>query len=105
MAVRKDNRFGSAAEFRKAFEALNIHCDWKLRRKRRVVSYVTQITDAAFKVTIRPSKKNRFDIVTTKKAGQGKERQVAKDCIPSLTLAQMKKKIRQILPRYVSKGR
>ncbi|OEU65589.1 MAG: hypothetical protein BA863_05635 [Desulfovibrio sp. S3730MH75] len=105
MAVSRGDRFRNASDFRKALEGVTVHCDWKLRRRRRVVTYVTQIRTATLKVRISPSKKVRFDILTTKKVGAGQERNINKDCISDLTLGQMKKKIRQILPRYVSKGK
>lgn len=50
MAMRKTDRFGSASDFRKALERIRIHCDWRLRRKRRVVTYLTDINLATYKV-------------------------------------------------------
>lgn len=105
MAMRKTDRFGSASDFRKALERIRIHCDWRLRRKRRVVTYLTDINSATYKVVIRPDKSGRFDIITTKSAGSGSERRITNDCYSGLTLAQMKRRLRQVLPRYVEKGK
>lgn len=104
MAVNSSDRFRSASDYRKALERIKIHCDWHIRRKRRVLSYVTKIGSTTLKVKISPNKNGRFDILTTKKVGEGKERRINNDSMPDLTLAQMKKKIRQILPRYVRLG-
>ena len=105
MAIRKSERFSSASEFRKALERICIHCDWRLRRKRRVVTYCAEIGKATYDVIIRPDKKGRFDITTTKQVDSGSERRVAKDCYSDLTLAQMKRQLRRVLPRYVEKGK
>ena len=73
-------RFASAADFRKAIEAITIFCDWRLRTRKGLVCYHTKIRSA--KLTV-----------------------VTKDCYPNLTLSQMKKTIRKVLARYVEKGK
>ncbi len=105
MFVRSNERFKSAKEFRRAIEGIKIHCDWNVRRRHRIVTYVTQIKKSELKVSIYPKEKNRFDIFTTRKVGKGQERRVINDCVYSLTLTNMKRRIRQILSRYVSKGK
>ncbi|MCK4606471.1 MAG: serine/threonine protein kinase [candidate division Zixibacteria bacterium] len=105
MAVDAASRYESAAAFRKALESLEIHCDWKLRRKRRVVSYFTQIRSSTLLVRITPVGQDRFNVTTTKKVGEGAHRTIHADSAENLTLTQMKKRLRQILPRYVCKGK
>lgn len=103
-SIDSSDRFQSASDFRKALEGVTIHCDWLLRRKGRVINYLAKIGTASLKVTIKPLKNDRFDIRTTKRIGGGNERNINKDSFSNLTLLQMKKRIRQILPRYVRKG-
>ena len=105
MAIRKSDRFGSASEFRRALERIKIHCDWRLRRKRRVITYITKIGSATYKVVIKPDRSDHFNITTTKVVSSGSERRITKDCYSRLTLVQMKRRLRQILPRYVEKGK
>ncbi len=105
MATRVSDRFQSAAGFRKAIEQVKIHCDWRLRRKRRTLIYTAQIVNAKLKIVVSPAEGGRFDIVATKKIGNGQERRVSRDCSAGLTLVQMKKTLRQILPRYVRQGK
>jgi serine/threonine protein kinase len=105
MAIRKSDRFGSASEFRRALETIRIHCNWRLRRRRRVVTYVTKIGSATYKVVIKPDRSDHFSISTTKTVESGSERRITNDCYLRLTLAQMKRRLRQILPRYVDKGK
>jgi len=105
MAIRKSDRFSSASEFRRTLEKIRIHCDWRLRRKRRVITYITKIGSATYKVVITPDRSDHFSISTTKMVGSGIERRITKDCYSGFTLAQMKNRLRQILPRYVDKGK
>lgn len=48
---------------------------------------------------------DKYSIVTTKQIGAGTVRRVAQDCEDGMTLGQMKKRIRRILPRYVMRGK
>ena len=105
MAPRISERFQCAAEFRKALERVQIHCDWRLRRKGHTLIYVARIADAKLRVVVSPAKTGRFDVVTTKQIGSGQERKISRDCCSGVTLAQMRKALRQILPRYVNQGR
>jgi serine/threonine protein kinase len=105
MAIPKSDRFGSACEFRRALETIRIHCDWRLRCRRRVITYITEIGSATHRVIITPDRSGHFDIATTKAVGSGSERRITKDCCSGLTLAQMKHRLRQILPRYVDRGK
>jgi serine/threonine protein kinase len=105
MAIRKGERFSSPSEFRRALEKITIHCDWRFQRREQVITYLTDIGLARYKVTIRPDRTKHFSIATTKKVASGVERKVGSDCFSDLTLAQMKKRLRQILPRYVEKGK
>lgn len=105
MAIRRIDRFGCPAEFRKSLERVRICCDWQFRRQHRAISYTTRIGDARLKVAICSDKDGRFEIMTTKRVRDGIERKVGKDCSSGLTLSQMKKQIRQVLSRYVSRGK
>jgi len=105
MAFSKTDRFSAASEFRKALEKIKFHCDWKLKRRGRIFIYMTEIESATYKVVITPDKSNRFEILTKKMSPSGNERRVVKDCYSDMTLVQMKKRLRQILPRYVEKGK
>ena len=104
MAVDRTDRFQSAAVFRRALERVSLCCDWRIKRRRRGVYYHTQIGSAKIRVRISPNKKGKFDIETVRTVGEGQPRRVNRDCVSDLTLSQMKKRIRQILPRYVTKG-
>jgi serine/threonine protein kinase len=105
MAVDRTKRFQSAADFRRALEGVSLRCDWGLRRRKRVVSYHTEIGSARIRVTISPNNKNKFDIETVREVAKGQPRRVRGDCLSDLTLAEMKKRIRRILCRYVTKGK
>lgn len=104
IAVNRTNRFQTAADFRRGLEGVSMCCDWHLRRRKRVISYHTEIGAARISVTISP-KKNKFNIETVREVTKGQPRRVTRDCLSDLTLAQMKKTIRQILSRYVTKGK
>lgn len=105
MAIRKADRFRTASEFRRTLEKIKIHCDWRFRHKGHVVTYLTQIGSATYKVVIKPDNSEHFRITTTKMVGSGTERRITNDCDSGLTVAQMKRRLRQILPRYVEKGK
>jgi serine/threonine protein kinase len=105
MAPEPNERFERAAQFRKSLERVRICCDWQFRRKHRIITYIGRIPDAKVKVAIYPDGDGRFEIVTTKRVRDGIERRVGKDCFSGLTLVRMKKRIHQILSRYVSRGR
>lgn len=105
MSPDQRDRFASAADFRRALEAITLHCDWRLRRHRRVLSYHGRINSCSVIVTITPKSDRHFSIETTRTVAGGNLRRVVSDCHRQLTLTQMKKKLRQILPRYVVKGK
>jgi len=104
MAPRKADRFDTASGFRRALEGIKIHCDWRLQRRGRVITYLTRIGSARYRVVIKPDTTDHFSISTTKRGDSGSDRRITDDCYSGLTLAQMKKRLRQILPRYVEKG-
>ena len=56
-------------------------------------------------VIVSQDKNDRFTIRTVKSSQSCIERRIAKDCLSNLTLFQMKKRLRQILPRYIEKGK
>ena len=106
MALKKIDRFKTPSEFRKALERIRIYCHWKFsRNSNSKVVYKTEINSSKIKVSIVKDKTNHFNISTIKISAAGNERRVLKDCYLGLTLVQMKKRIRQILPRYVQKGK
>jgi serine/threonine-protein kinase len=105
MSINPHERYQSPAAFRKALEALRICCNWKLRVKGRTVSYLTKIGQAQMRVVITRGADDKYSIVTTKQIGAGTVRRVAQDCEDGMTLGQMKKRIRRILPRYVMRGK
>jgi len=104
MHLNPQLRFASAADFRRKLEAIYLHCDWKLRRQKRVVSYVTRIGRAKLAVRIVPIERRRFRIETVREVTSGQPRCVRKDCHRALTLGQMKTTVRRLLARYVDKG-
>lgn len=104
MDVDPIRRFQSAADFRKALEGISIFCDWRFKRRKRMSFYYTKIGSAKIKVAILP-KKEKFDIETTKEVIKGQSRRIINDCRSNLTVVQMKKAIRLILQRYVTKGK
>ena len=104
MALEENKRFKCAADFRRALEKLILYCDWFLKRKRNITSYRTKINKAKIVVDIKRNK-DRFDIETIREVTKGQPRRVIKDCFANLSKVQMKKNIRTILSRYVSKGK
>jgi len=104
MAVNERDRFQSTAEFRKAIESIRLLCDWSIFREGKLIKYITKINTTNIQVSITPLDNNHFDITTSKKVGDGKERRILKDCFGNLTRGNMRKKIRSILPRYVKYG-
>ena len=104
MDVDPKHRFQSAADFRKALENISLFCDWRFKRRKRMSFYHTKIGSAKIKVMILPMGK-KFDIETIKEVIKGQPRRITMDCLSNLTKIQMKKAIRQILQRYVIKGR
>lgn len=105
MAIKKSDRFENASDFRRALEKIKIYCDWKINRKGRVITYYTKIKNVSYKVIIMQNKDERFSITTIKTTESGTERRITNDCHSKMTLLQMKKQIRHILPRYVEKGK
>lgn len=105
MAVDPSERYGSAAEFRKALEKIHVHCDWKWKRVRKRIEYATLIGANRILVTVEELPSGRFSIATRKSSQSGTIRRVMRDCENELPLSRMKVRIRSILSRYVEKGR
>jgi serine/threonine-protein kinase len=105
MAFNPQDRYQSPCEFRRALEAIRICCDWRFRRVRRNIIYCTAIGQNHYCVTITQDKRKKFAIETTKQVGGRAARKISQDCEVGMTLGQMKKRIRRILPRYVLRGK
>jgi serine/threonine-protein kinase len=105
MAVDPRQRFQSAALFRRALEGIHIRCDWRFRRIKKNVVYLASIAGNNIRVTISKEKSSDYTIETTKQVDMKPPRRVGKDCEDGMTLGQMKKKLRKILPRYVLDGK
>jgi hypothetical protein len=105
MAVNPQDRYQSPSEFRRALEAICLHCDWRLRRKRKNIVYYANIGQTRYQVTIKQARTRKFEIETKKQVGANPPRKVARDCEKGFTLGKMKKKIRRILQRYVLLGK
>ena len=105
MHIRPDERYQSAAEFRHAFEAVSLKCDWSVRRRQSLVSYLTKINGSVIQMQVEPDASGRFVITTTKKIGNGPKRRISKDCRFGLARTAMKQVLRKILTRYVTHGK
>jgi len=105
MAVNPSHRFQSSALFRRALESIAIRCDWRFRRSKRSIIYLTTIGQNCIRVAILAEKSGKYTIETTRQVDANPPRRVGKDCEDDMTLGQMKKRIRKILPRYVLDGK
>jgi len=105
MALKPSDRFESAAAFRRALESVEIRCDWRIRRKKQRLTYLTEIGLARLQVVIDKTNGGKFSIETTKTVGLGQPRRITKDSEIGLSVTRMKSKIRQVLSRYVDHGK
>jgi serine/threonine protein kinase len=105
MAINAHERYQSPSEFRRALEAIYLYCDWRVRRIRRNVVYITAIGQTRYNVIISEARNGKYKIETNKQIGTNPARKVNQDCETGMTLGQMKKRIRRILQRYVLYGK
>lgn len=98
-------RYQSASAFRRDLDAVSIHCNWGWKRHKSSIIYKATIRNVRVKTVVRHKPDRKFDIITTKKSGDGPERCVRKDCAEGLTLNKMKSTLHKILSRYVTEGR
>lgn len=103
--IDPSQRYQSASSFRKALEAVSLHCSWKWKPRRRSVVYETKINFTTIRVVVQQRQNGKFDILTTRKSKTGNIRRVAKDCIQGMNKTKMKSAIHSILSRYVTEGR
>jgi serine/threonine protein kinase len=98
-------RYNSASRFRRALENIRLFCDWQILPQRRGTLFRTNCNGTIFRLRLSRDRNRRYSIVTTKQKAAGIERKINKDCSYDLKKPEIKKRLRQILSRYVSEGR
>ena len=105
MNVDPDKRFGSVSQFRRSLEKIQILCDWEIRQLRRGTIFRTKCNKALIRVRTLKNTNGRFSISTSKKINGGDERRINKHSEYDLRKPELRKRLRQILSRYVSEGK
>jgi len=105
MDVDPHKRFNGASQFRRALETIQLFCDWEIIPQRQGTLFRTNCKGAIFRVRVIRGKNRRFSILTTKQKGSGAERKANNDTELDLGRPDMKRRLRQILTRYVSEGK
>lgn len=105
MNVDPGKRFKSASQFRRSLEKIQLLCDWEIRQLRRGTIFLTKCNKALIRVRISKNSNGRFAISTSRQINGGDERRIIKDCKTDLRKPVLKKRLRQILSRYVSEGK
>ncbi len=103
--IDPSKRFQSASSFRRAFEAVSLHCSWVWKVRRRAVVYTTKIRSTEIKIVVRQIDDQKFDILTTRKSRTVNIHRVTKDCFQGLKKRKMKSAIHYVLSRYVIEGK
>lgn len=110
MHVDPQKRYQSASAFRRALEAVSLHCMWWWKRSKNKRTYTTVVKTPEGKKKFRVRtvvteiNRGRFNIITKKKFPTGTERKVHKDCAKGLSKAKMESQLHKILSRYVTEG-
>lgn len=106
MSISPNDRYRSSSEFRRQLERIVPRCDWRWSTRKRGVTYRTVIGKAEYVVRIDETVPRRFDIETKKRVSKASDwRRVKSDCSRNLPTSQLKRRIRQILSRYVLNGK
>lgn len=104
MNVSPDKRFESASQFRQSLEKVKILCDWEVRQLRKGTIFRANCKKALIRVRVKKTG-GRFSIYTSKQIGTSSERCVKKDSGTDLRKPELRKRLHQILSRYVSEGK
>lgn len=105
MNIDPTKRYQCASDFRRDLDAVSIHCNWGWKCHKNSIIYKATIRNVRVKTVVRHRPDRKFDIIITKKSGDGPERCVRKDCAEGVTLNKMKSTLHKILSRYVTEGR
>jgi serine/threonine protein kinase len=105
MNIDPDKRIQSATAFRHKLEAIKFYCDWGWKRKKNTLIYKTKIGSAHIKCVINKDHKNKFAIETFKTVNSNDWRKINKDSFNGLSTPERRKRIHDILSRYVIEGK